>query len=86
MLFSFSLIIPVACNGVIIEQLTTAAKGSLTIFWELFTVILCASKHLKRYKHHYLEIFGSQIETGGTLKIEKAILRFLKQTITSHFL
>ena len=41
------------------------AKGGLTIFWGLFTMILCAHKHLKRY----LKIHGSQIETEDSLKI-----------------
>ena len=29
------------------ESIDNTAKGGLTIFWELFTVIPCAPKHLK---------------------------------------
>ena len=47
------------------------AKGGLTIFLELFTVIPSAPKYLKRLYHRYLKTFGSQIETEGSLKIEK---------------
>ena len=36
-------------------------------------MIPCASKHLKRLKHRSLKTFRSQIETEGSLKIEKAI-------------
>ena len=46
------------------------AKGGLTIFWGLFTVIPCAPNHLKRY----LKTSGSQIETGGSLRVEEGIL------------
>ena len=49
------------------------AKGGLTIFWELFTV-MCVPKHLKRKYHHYLKTFGSNIETVGFLQIEEATL------------
>ena len=56
------------------KRMDHTAKGGLTIFWELFTVIPCSPKHLKRYCHRYLKTFVSQIETEGLLKIEEAIL------------
>ena len=37
------------------------AKGGLTTFWELFTVIPCVPKDIKRQQHHYLKNFVSQI-------------------------
>ena len=39
------------------------------ILWKQFTVIPCGPKHLYRC----LKTFGSQIETEGLLKIEKAM-------------
>ena len=51
-----------------------SAKGSLTQFWKLFTMIPRAPKHLKRQQHRYLKTFESQIENKGSLKVEEAIL------------
>ena len=53
------------------------AKGGLTLFQELFTVIPCAPKDFKRQYHCYLRTIGSEIKSEGLLKLEKAILRFL---------
>ena len=44
------------------------AKGGLTIFWKIFTVLPCASKQ------RYLKTFVSQIETRGFLKVEEDML------------
>ena len=57
-------------------RIDNTAKGCLTIFWETFTMIPCTPKHLKRKQHRYLNIFGSQIKTESSLKIEEAILWF----------
>ena len=40
----------------------------IAIFWVLYTVIPCATKHLKHQYHRYLKTFGSQIGTGFSLK------------------
>ena len=47
------------------------AKGGMTLFWELFTVIPCAPKDFKRYWHWYLKTVGSQIKNEGSLKLKK---------------
>ena len=63
-----------------LSRIDAAGKGGLTIFWELLTVILCA-KTITSLLHRYLQRFGNQIETEGSLKIEEAILWFLAQKI-----
>ena len=50
------------------------AKGGLTQFLDLLTVIPCAPKYFKRYRHRYLMTFGSQIEYEVFLKVEEAKL------------
>ena len=52
-------------------------KGGLTLFQELFTVIPCAPKDLKRSYHCYLKTPVSKIKNESSLELEKAILRFL---------
>ena len=53
------------------------AKGGLTLFQELFTVIPCVPKDFQRYYHCDLRTNGSEIKNDGSLEPEKAILRVL---------
>ena len=54
------------------------AKGGLTQFGELFTVIPCARKDFTRC----LKAFAFQIETEGSLEIKKLSYDFWFKTLT----
>ena len=40
-----------------------------------------APKHFRREQYCYLKTVGSRIKNEGSLKLEKAILRFLAQNV-----
>ena len=39
-------------------------KGGLTQFWQLLTVILCASRDVERDQHRYLTSFGLKLKVA----------------------
>ena len=44
-------------------------------------MIPCAPKYLRRQQHRYLKTFGSQIESKGSLKVEKLSYDFWFKTL-----
>ena len=54
-------------------------KGRLTQFKELFIVSYCA---LKKFKRCYLKVFGSQINSELSVKVEEAKVWILAFYIT----
>ena len=62
------------CCSIAIDD---TAKGGLTQFWEIFTVITCAPKDFRCKYHCSLKTLGPEIKNEGSSELEKAILRFL---------
>ena len=52
------------------------AEGCLTQLWELFTLIPYMAKDFKRYWHHYMMIFVSQIKNEVFLRVQGAKFYF----------
>ena len=54
------------------NSIDDSAKGDLTQFWELITMIPCSLSDFNRQQDCYLQIFRSRIKNESPLKVEEA--------------